>query len=126
QAWSALIEGDAGLTVKKFIAQADITLENSQDLTADGPLTKLWLFPYLYGDGFVSDLFEVGGWEEINRAYLNPPGTTEQIMHPGKYLNGEKYVEVEVQPLDDSSWTLVETDRLGEHFILVMLQVHLS
>jgi len=125
QAWSALIEGDAGLTAKKYLEQTGITPEDFQDFTGYDPLTKLWLFPYQYGESFVRELFEAGGWNEVNHAYLNPPETAEQIMHPEKYLKGERYVEVRVQPLNESSWNLVKTDRLGEHFILVMLQAHL-
>jgi len=133
QAWSALIEGDAGLTAKEYIeAQEDpptSMLKASFSYTyaseKTDPLTEIWLFPYQYGENFVKALYAKGGWERVNQAYEDPPQTTEQIMHPEKYLEGEWYAEVEAPPLNASGWTSAKTDRLGEHLILVMLETHL-
>jgi len=137
QAWSALTEGDAGLTAKEYGAEADpgdppvspqAQKTSSLHLYAfemPDSLMRIWLFPYQYGQSFVEALYNDGGWMRVNQAYGDPPKTTEQIMHPEKYLEGERYVEVETPPLNASGWNSVKTDRFGEHFILVMLDTHL-
>jgi len=90
------------------------------------PLTQIWLFPYQYGENFVRTLYNNGRWARVNQAYENPPQTTEQIMHPEKYLEGEWYVEVEAPPLNVSGLINVKTDRFGEHYEYEMfLDAHL-
>lgn len=139
QAWSALIEGDAGLTTKEYIkTEADpktpsaLTLAQKTSFSyvyaseKTDPLTEIWLFSYQYGENFVKALYANGGWTRVNQAYEDPPQTTEQIMHPEKYIEGEWYAEVDPPPLNTSGWISAKTDRLGEHFILVMLETHLS
>jgi hypothetical protein len=138
QAWSALIEGDAGLTTKKYLeTEADpknpSALTPAQEasfsyiyaLKIPDSLMRIWLFPYQYGENFVRALYADGGWTGVNQAYKDPPQSTEQIMHPEKYLEGEWHAEVEAAPLNASGWISAKTDRLGEHFILVMLETHL-
>jgi len=137
QAWSALIEGDAGLTAKECIKTEEGPINPSPLILAQkasfsyiyalkipDSLMRIWLFPYQYGENFVKALYAKGGWERVNQAYKEPPQTTEQIIHPERYLEGEWYVEVEAPPLNASGWTSAKTDRLGEHFILVMLETH--
>jgi len=138
QAWSALIEGDAGLTTKEYIkTEADPKNPSAPALAQKASfsyiyalkipdsLMQIWLFPYQYGENFVKALYANGGWARVNQAYKDPPQTTEQIMHPEKYLKGEGFAEVEAPPLNASGWISTKTDRLGEHFILVMLEIHL-
>lgn len=142
QAWDALIEGDAGFTADKYIEEATATPTVSDGLAllffSNKPsvashlamvmpesLAELWLFRYKYGEGFVSTLYGVGGWEKVNAAYVKPPLTTEQILHPEKYLEGESFVLVNSIPLNSSDWSFVKMERLGEHFIRVMLSRHI-
>jgi hypothetical protein len=44
-----------------------------------------FLFPYQYGQEFVQDLYESGGWDAVDEAYVNPPISTEQVLHPERY-----------------------------------------
>jgi hypothetical protein len=88
-------------------------------------MVELWLFPYRYGVGFVSHLYDVGGWMLVDKAYYKPPNTTEQILHPDKYLMGEAYREVS-SPKPRSGYRVLRTDRLGEHFVRVFLSTHIS
>ncbi len=51
------------------------------------------IFPYVRGQQFVQRLYETGGgnWSLVNSAYrFRPPASTEQIMHPDKYLQVEQ------------------------------------
>src|SRR3954469_16974496 len=54
------------------------------------------LFSYVYGEKFVTRLRSVaGGWKLVNYALrVRPPSSTEQIIHPEKYLVNEKPVPV--------------------------------
>jgi hypothetical protein len=44
------------------------------------------LFPYTAGVAFIRALYQSGGWDAVNRAYRDPPASTEQLLHPEKYL----------------------------------------
>jgi hypothetical protein len=83
-------------------------------------INKLNRFPYNYGVVFVEALYEQGGWEAVEEAYNNPPNTTEQVIHPEKYFAQEDAQAVEV-PQITGDWNLTKSDKLGEYFILVML-----
>ncbi len=82
-------------------------------------LRETLLFPYQQGLAFVSTLAGSGGWPAVDRAYGRLPDSTEQILHPEKYLAGEKPVAV---PLDGAAlakamgagWTSTPADTLGE------------
>lgn len=64
------------------------------------------LFPYEGGMTFVTALFQVNdSWDTVNAAFDNPPTTTEQVLHPEKYIAGEAGVDV---TLADASGALGE------------------
>jgi hypothetical protein len=49
------------------------------------------IFPYIRGQQFVQRLYEAGGWSVVNSAFrFRPPASTEQVMHPDKYLRVEQ------------------------------------
>ena len=51
------------------------------------------IFPYVQGQKFIQTLYATGGgtWSLVNSAYrFRPPASTEQIMHPDKYLRVEQ------------------------------------
>lgn len=58
--------------------------------------------------------------EDVERAFLSPPLSSEQILHPEKYWNEELWdppVEVELKDLSaklGADWSLVLKDTLGE------------
>ncbi|HOX43797.1 MAG TPA: hypothetical protein PK668_09365 [Myxococcota bacterium] len=49
---------------------------------------------YTAGMAFVVELYYRGGFATVDRAYRHLPRSTEQILHPDKYLAGELPVEV--------------------------------
>jgi len=128
----ALIEGDADYTTKLYFAEKKETLPVARQPQVDStatltnPLLALEYFPYLYGEAFVEVLSQHGGWAQVNSAYENPPTTTEQVMHPMKYLMGETAVDVEIPQAENGNWTLIKTDSQGEYFIQVMLNAHVA
>jgi hypothetical protein len=74
-------------------------------------------FPYFYGAGFVQAVMKKGGWARINEAYATLPASTEQVMHPEKFIDKEK--PVKITPADLSAalgrdWNRIDTDVNGE------------
>jgi hypothetical protein len=78
-----------------------------------------------YGTEFVKALKGKSGTAAAWEAYLAPPTTTEQIMHPDAYFDGDAGVEVDdlsiVEALMDDGWELDKSDSLGEWFTYLML-----
>ncbi|MDH5508478.1 MAG: hypothetical protein OEZ02_14745, partial [Anaerolineae bacterium] len=81
-------------------------------------------FPYVQGKAFVNELYRNGGWTRVNKAYANPPVTTEQILHFDKYVRAEQAVILEPAPLLSllgSNWSEVKNESLGEWLTYLIL-----
>jgi hypothetical protein len=98
-------------------------------------MVRLLEFPYLSGAEFVGRLYASGGWDAVDAAYGDLPASTEQVLHPQKYIDGEPPVDVE--PIDLSSllipcsqcsgdlvdaWTPLPVTTLGEEWIQIWLE----
>jgi hypothetical protein len=70
-------------------------------------------FPYAEGALFAAALRRAGGPALLDVAFAHPPRTTEQVMHPEKYVKGELGVPV-TTPTAPDGWHLVEKGTLGE------------
>ncbi len=46
-------------------------------------------FPYVFGPPFVSRLLATGGQAMVDETFASPPRTTEQLMHPERFLAGD-------------------------------------
>jgi hypothetical protein len=94
-----VVEGDATLTMQRWaLAHLSITdqlsmlsgspqLQQSQeDLEAMPHFIQQQLsFPYLDGLGFACALEREGGWAAVDRAYDEPPASTDQVLFPNRY-----------------------------------------
>jgi hypothetical protein len=77
-------------------------------------------FPYLGGLEFVQALHQQGGFDAIDAAWNNLPQSTEQILHPQRYLDGDVPKIVSLAPLTDTlgaGWELADEDTLGEFYL---------
>jgi hypothetical protein len=77
-------------------------------------------FPYLGGLEFVQALHDEGGFEAIDAAWRDLPQSTEQILHPQRYLDGDLPQLVTLSPLTDTlgaGWELADEDVLGEFYL---------
>ena len=82
-------------------------------------------FPYVYGAGFVQRLLREGQWARVSDAYRALPASTEQIMHPDKYLKNELPVRVElpdVASLLGAGYRRVDQDVNGEFGYFLVLE----
>jgi hypothetical protein len=127
----ALVEGDATLAMSEYLMRhvSELTSDDlaalegeeiagSDEALAAAPpiLRETMIFPYEAGLEFVA-VIQVEGWDAVDAAYLAPPVSTEQILHPEKYLAGDEPELVSLPPLTGtlgSGWTLVDADALGE------------
>lgn len=71
-------------------------------------------FPYDYGFGFVERLVAEGALTAVDRAYERFPTTTEQILHPEKYLIGEGAREVALGSADVAGYEVYEEGSFGQ------------
>lgn len=144
-AHSALVEGDATITMldytrslsgqKRLGEEPTISKEIIQSIiggmmgsggASPISLRQVLVFPYASGLNFAHALQRKGGIRAINRAYKNQPRTTEQILHPDKFLRGQAdFIEIEKVEIPDSYKALlgsrVYSDSLGEFLTSVLL-----
>jgi heme-degrading monooxygenase HmoA len=81
-------------------------------------------FPYIYGAGFTQAVLKNGSWAGLNSAYATLPTSSEQIMHPQKYLAHEMPVKIETPDLASTfgkGWTRTDADVNGEFGYFVIL-----
>lgn len=80
------------------------------------------------GLGFVNEL-RTRGWNEVGKLYTTaPPVSTEQILHPQKWLMGERPLTIQWPAFESNAafadWELVEQDVLGELMLRAVFRVH--
>ena len=136
----ALVEGDARHFDRRY--REEVLTEEERDLLGTSrtggsrPAVRptrffLWfgIFPYDQGSFFVSQLERYGGLQALDEAYSNPPQSTEQILHPGKYRSGEAPVQVSIPNFLDTlgpSWQLFDTGVIGEFIMKLHLENQLN
>ncbi len=125
RAYRALIEGDATLTSYLY-ASEHIPIIDRLDFSSragglepraleatPGFIRGLFTFPYQEGLTFVSALYDSSKWGGIDKAYKNLPQSTEQILHPERYREGDKPRTVAL-PLMPAGWHEMDSNVLGE------------
>jgi hypothetical protein len=131
----ALIEGDATLLETQWFTQ-DATPKDRSEVYAfyqdyaspiydSAPpfMKEDFLFPYQAGQVFVTDLYDAGGWDAVDKAYTNLPVSTEQILHPEKYPS-DRPEALSLPSLDSvlgSSWEEVDRGVMGEWYTYLIL-----
>ncbi len=88
-------------------------------------MVTLLEYPYLAGSKFVSQLYSSGGWDAVDAVYADLPASSEQVLHPAKYLSRE--APMTVAPLDlrsalGSGWTSATDSTMGEAWISTWLE----
>jgi hypothetical protein len=141
RARDALVEGDAMavLALRGFggLNRADLDglaehlsaaeLTDYEGYLASRSMGQLVVFPYSEGARFVGALLEMGWWPAVNAVYRDPPVSTEQILHPEKYIENPRDDPRTVLLPDlredlGEDWKLVTQDVLGE----LVLRAHLD
>lgn len=132
-ALASLYEGDATSASGDYVnAHPAIAFDMLRDLrrgfpeldAAPAAASLTLVFPYISGAEFVARLRSGGGWDAVNAAYADLPASTEQILHPDKYLDRDQPVLLELPDpttVLGASWSKAITETLGELQIAVLL-----
>ena len=137
-AFHAAVEGDATLAMLGFAAGsmvgvvaglsgrpevvrnllADTQAPYGSELEAAPAILRIPL-TYAYIDGmlFHLELYRRRGWAAVDGAHRRRPTSTEQILHPERYLANEAPEAVAMPPLDaitEDGFELLTEDTLGE------------
>jgi len=140
-----LIEGDASVLMEQYLA-ARVTknrpeLENmfrAFSLGLSGPevaemfagpelasapavVQEQLVAPYFRGRNLATAIFERGGFELLNELLETPPRSTEQVLHPEKYLGANPDEPVEVSLPRAATRDADFEGRLGELLIRALL-----
>jgi hypothetical protein len=95
--------------------------EHSSELSSAPPLLRRRIvFPYYDGLTLMADLYRAGGLPLIDRAFSHLPRTTEQVLHPEKYVAGEPPVPVKT-PSAPPGWRAAASGTMGELQTAVLL-----
>ncbi len=128
----ALVEGDA--TYQQFLylesfdpakaaraALEAFTIDTSVLDAAPAWIQKDLAFPYEQGLVFAGSLVEQGGLEAIDRAYQDPPISSEQILDPNKYLRNEQPSQLDPLNVQLDGWELADEKSMGEWGVRLLL-----
>ncbi|MFO0983984.1 MAG: hypothetical protein U1E76_20070 [Planctomycetota bacterium] len=136
----AVVEGDAQFMSTLYMAQnaleiagslssndpravGKLVMEQLLSLGAAPPvLSEIMTFPYLQGAELVGAVKNKLGFDGVNGLFVSPPVSTEQVLHPDKYLSGGD-PPVELVPPDVSSvlpgYELVDRNTAGELMVSI-------
>ena len=137
---TALIEGDATQVMEAYLIK---TLDMWRALKLLGSAFRMaamdnakldaaplfvqegMMRPYLDGWALAKRLRSLGGQAAVDRAFSQPPVSSEQVLHPVKYLAREAPVKVKVPDLLSllgNGWEALHENTLGEFGISIMLR----
>jgi len=131
---SALIEGDATSAQSQYmLANYDFSelselLESALASQAELPESPYFLqrsleFSYTDGAAFIAVILQLGGFAAVDAVFVDPPKSTEQILHPEKYLDQELPIELDFP--DDGHfvrWNIQTENVMGEFFLGTWLE----
>ncbi len=85
------------------------------------PVIKYHLsMPYIHGLKFTFSVFKKGKWKGVNKILTDPPVSSEQILHPGKYIKRE--LPLESKPgYSPAGYNLYHSGTIGEYMLNILL-----
>ncbi|HYX44846.1 MAG TPA: hypothetical protein VE760_07370, partial [Acidimicrobiales bacterium] len=147
-AFVALVEGDAKLLESRFFdeyltedeqalyalvqvfgGEADPATEAARERARSLPafLREYLYFPYEAGLEFAEELAEDGGFKSVDRALCRPPTSTEQVLHPGLYREGQGWSPPEVPDVAAATGCAgLRRGALGEFKMREVLELHVG
>ena len=107
-----------------LIASGMGVIEALPEVASVPPILKRSIVaPYVDGIAFAHALRRRGGWAEVDAAWRDVPTTTEQILHPEKYLAREPGEILPMPPPPSGGPTVVRfRDTLGEQMVRLVLE----
>lgn len=135
EAFEALVEGDAVRIELDYVDRmssaeqdgyfadyAEAYDESRAALTEVPPaLQAMFAAPYVLGQPVVDLLAEDGGNAAVDAAFADPPGSSEHLLDPSSYFDGDAPVEVDEPEIGDGGEPTGEPSPLGATTLFVML-----
>ncbi len=89
-------------------------------------ISESMIFPYFKGAVFCAKLVNQGGWKSIDGAYRSLPQSTEQIIHPEKFLaSPDRPMAIDLGALKPGAeWKELGRNVLGEMQMAILLRKH--
>jgi len=88
------------------------------------------IFPYLAGVTFTQQFLKAhDGWQDLHLIFEHPPVSTQQIMHPEKYLADVQPVAIKLpdwKAVAPADWKLLEENVMGEFGVEELLKQFLG
>jgi len=135
----ALIEGDATLAMKVYMAKnpmvafaflrSSSSMSSAQYKLAPRSIRESLLFPYQEGMDWATAIYKRDGWKGVSQAFTDLPQSTEQILHPEKYFAHEAPVKVVLPELRSQlgpKWKRIDYDVSGEWNYYLILDEFLN
>jgi hypothetical protein len=115
--------GATALDVPEGLMRAESVL-GSAALTAPPVLVRSLLAPYIDGLAFTNFMRRRGGFASVDEAWRTPPVSTEQLLHPEKYLAHEPPLVVSLPVAPPHATELRERfhDVLGEQTLRLLFE----
>ncbi|MFN2606609.1 MAG: hypothetical protein ABR511_01745 [Acidimicrobiales bacterium] len=130
--FTALVEGDAVRVEAAYLNTLSpaerLQADQEAGATASAPVgvprvfEALTAYPYAAGRAFVDALVAAGGTARVDAAFARPPVSSEQVLHPDRYLAGDAPAAVTVPRRAVSVGQVVGAGSLGELFLRLVLQ----
>lgn len=103
------------------------SVEDSALARAPRIFRELLMFPYFAGMRFIVSMRTQRTWEDVNEIYLDPPVSTEQIMHPQKYVDQDVPIFIDYAPGSKlKTWEKIYDTVMGEFQMYLYLRHHLE
>jgi hypothetical protein len=83
------------------------------------------LFQYTQGVRFVAEAWRRGGWSAVDRLYVNPPQSSQQIADPALYFEKPTWpaaVRIMGFKREMEGWRVVDTNTVGEFSLGLILK----
>src|SRR5215467_3894562 len=100
---------------------------NGSDHIDKAPLAirEAMLFPYRAGFGFIAALRRRQPWSAVDAAFIRPPKSTEQILHPDRYFADDPPVPIEARaPAALAGFAIAHSTVWGELGFALWLRSH--
>ena len=130
-AMNSVFEGDAMLAAVIYMARVNhaderamlgfvdrmfapgSALAGKELANAPAILRERLVFPYEAGLHLCIAIYRTGGWKLVDQLFAHPPQTSEQVLHPEKYLAGEQAIPVRA-PEPPAGMKVLARGTLGE------------
>lgn len=109
----------------------ELHINKSGDVFENSPtiVQQIFLFPFTFGVEFVHSLRLLGGWEEVNSAYIELPNSSTEIIHPQKYIEGFDPKVISINNFSrrlPDNWKFIQDGVWGEFLLLLWLGSNLD